>query len=124
LCTSHSSPSELDDVGADSESDTNPPCTWDPDVGLKPLELDDDALANIKMEADLPPGADEELSSEMVDIMFNLEGYNEQDMEWLPPKEQRKREARKIGMISSASMQKYRDNLLALREKKDLLAWP
>src|SRR5216683_2848957 len=45
-------------------------------------------------------------------------------MEWLPPKEQRKREARQIGMISSTSTQKYRDNLLAFREKKDSLAWP
>jgi hypothetical protein len=123
-CTSHSSPSELDNVGADSKSDTNLPHTWDPDAGLKPLELDNDVSANIEMEADLPPGADEELSSEMVDIMFDLEGCDEQDMEWLPLKERRKREARKIGMISSALTQKYRDNLLAYREKKDSLAWP
>jgi len=76
------------------------------------------------MEADLPPGADEELSGGMVDMMFDLEGCNEQDMEWLPPKERRKREARQIGMISSTSTQKYRDNLLAFREKKDSSAWP
>ena len=74
---SHSSPSKSDDVGADSESDTNPPRTWDPDVGLKPSELDDDALADIEMEVDLPPGADEELSSDMVNMMFNLEGCDE-----------------------------------------------
>jgi hypothetical protein len=96
----------LDDVGADSESDTNPPRTSDPDAGLKPSELDDDASADIEMEADLPPGADEELSGGMVDMMFDLEGCNEQDMEWLPPKERRKREARQTGMISSSSMQK------------------
>jgi hypothetical protein len=77
LCASHSSPSKLDDVGANSESDTNPPRTWDPDVGLKPSELDDDALANIEMEADLPLGADKKLSSEMVDMMFDLKGCNE-----------------------------------------------
>ena len=76
-CASHSSPSELDDVGADSESDTNPPCTWDPNAGLKPSELNNDLLANIEMEVDLPPGADEELSSEMVDMMFDLKGCNE-----------------------------------------------
>jgi hypothetical protein len=91
---------------------------------LKPSELDNDVLANIEMEADLPSGADEELSSEMVNIMFDLEGCDERDMEWLPLKERRKREARKIGMISSALTQKYRDNLLAFREKKDSLAWP
>jgi hypothetical protein len=91
---------------------------------LKPSELDDDASADIEMEADLPPGADEELSGGMVDMMFDLEGCNEQDMEWLPPKERRKREARQIGMISSTSTQKYRDNLLAFREKKDSSAWP
>ena len=76
-CTSHSSPSELDDVGANSESDTNPPHTSDPDAGLKPSELDDDASADIEMEADLPPGADEELSSDMVNMMFDLEGCDE-----------------------------------------------
>jgi len=93
-------------------------------VGLKPSELDDDASANVEMEVDLPPRADEELSGDMVNMMFNLEGCNEQDMEWLPLKERRKREARQIGMISSTSTQKYRDNLLAFREKKDSLAWP
>ena len=77
MCALHSSPSESDDVSADSESDTNPPCTWDPDVGLKPSELDNDASANIEMEVDLPPGADEELSGDMVDMMFDLEGCNE-----------------------------------------------
>jgi hypothetical protein len=76
-----------------------------PDAGLKPSELDDDN-ADVEMEADLPAGADEKLSIDMVEIMFNLEGCNERDMEWLPPKEQRKREARQIGMISSSSMQK------------------
>ena len=67
--TSHSSPSELDDVGTDSESDTNPHHTWDPDAGLKPSELDDDTLADIEMEVDLPPRADEELSGEMADTV-------------------------------------------------------
>jgi hypothetical protein len=114
----------LDDVGANSKSDTNPPCTSDPDAGLKPSELDDDASADIEMEVDLPPGADEKLSSGMVNMMFDLEGCNKQDMEWLPPKERRKREARQIGMISSTSTQKYRDNLLAFREKKHSSAWP
>jgi len=67
----------LDDVSANSESDTNPPHTWDPNVGLKPSELNNDTLADIEMEADLPPGADEELSSDMVNMMFNLEGCDE-----------------------------------------------
>jgi len=47
-----------------------------PDVGLKPSELDDDD-ADVEMEADLPPGADEELSVDMVKMMFDLEGCNE-----------------------------------------------
>jgi hypothetical protein len=69
------------------------------------LKLDNDD-ANVKMEADLPPGADKELSIDIVKMMFNLEGCNEQDIEWLPLKEQRKRKARQTGMISSSSMQK------------------
>ena len=43
------------------------------DAGLKLSELDNDN-ADIEMEADLPPGADEELSIDMVKMMFNLEG--------------------------------------------------
>jgi len=93
----------LDDISADSEPD--PPDTWNPDAGLKPSELDDDD-ADVKMEVDLPPRADEELSIDMVEMMFNLEGCNERDMEWLPSKEQRKREAKQTGMISSSLMQK------------------
>ena len=57
-----------------------------PDAGLKPSELDDDD-ADVEMEADLPPRADEALSIDMVKIMFDLEGCNERDIEWLPPKE-------------------------------------
>jgi len=77
LRASYSSPSELDDVSANSESDTNPPHTCDPNVGLKPSELNNDTLADIEMEADLPPGADEKLSGDMVNMMFNLEGCDE-----------------------------------------------
>jgi hypothetical protein len=76
-----------------------------PDAGLKLSELDNDD-ADVEIEADLPPGADEELSIDMVEMMFDLEGCDEQDMEWLPPKERRKRETRQTGMISSSSMQK------------------
>ena len=47
-----------------------------PDAGLKLLELDDDD-ADVEMEADLPPGADEELSIDMVKMMFDLEGCDE-----------------------------------------------
>jgi hypothetical protein len=38
--------------------------------------LDDDK-ADVEMEADLPPGADEELSIDMVEMMFNLKGCDE-----------------------------------------------
>jgi hypothetical protein len=40
------------------------------------LELDNNN-ADVEMEADLPSGADEELSIDMVKIMFDLEGCNE-----------------------------------------------
>jgi len=45
-------------------------------VGLRLSELNNDN-ADVEMEADLPPGADEKLSIDMDNMMFNLEGCNE-----------------------------------------------
>jgi len=56
---------------------------WDPYASLKLLEKGDCASdANIEIEDDLPPRGDEEVSTTMVNIMTNLEEY--EDGEWLP----------------------------------------
>jgi hypothetical protein len=85
----------------DSESDTSAQELWDPHASLKPSERDDCASdANIKMEDDLPPGGDKEVSTAMVKMMVDLEEC--EDGEWLPPRLRKKIKARKIGIISSA----------------------
>jgi hypothetical protein len=46
---------------------------WDPHAGLKPSERDDLASdASIKVEDDLPPGGDEEVSAAMVNMMVDV----------------------------------------------------
>ncbi len=101
-------PAESDGVDVDSESDTGTPDLWDPHVGLKPSELDGCALdASVEMESELPLGGEEEVNAAMVDLMIDLEGCDERDEEWLPPREKRKLMARKRGMISFAPRPKY-----------------
>jgi len=51
----------------------------------------------VEIEDDLPYGGARELNSAMVDMMLDLGDYDERDLDWLPPKEQRKLEARKKG---------------------------
>ena len=114
-----------DDANVTVDDDTGAPNVWDPHTGLKPLALDDCASnANIEMEDDLPYGGESELSSEMIDMMVDLDDCNARDVDWLPLKEQRKIADRKIGMISFASRLKMQDDLLVFREKKEPLSWP
>ena len=71
-------------------------------MGLKPSALNDQGSdADIEMEDDLPYGEDNELIGVMVDMMLDLDDCDVRDMEWLPPREQRKLAARKTGMFSS-----------------------
>ena len=51
----------------------------------------------MEIEDDLPYGGARELNGAMVDMMLDLGDYDERDLDWLPPKEQRKLEARKKG---------------------------
>jgi hypothetical protein len=51
----------------------------------------------VEIEDDLPYGGARELNGAMVDMMLDLGDYDERDLDWLPPKEQRKLEARKKG---------------------------
>ena len=119
-------PAESDgvDVDLDSESDTGVPGSWDPHAGLKPSEMDDQASdADVKMESELPPGGEEVVNAAMVKLMIDLEGCDEPDEEWLPPREKRKVMARKTGMISFAPRPKDYDDLPVFREKKGPLPW-
>jgi hypothetical protein len=82
----------------DDPSDTGNPELWDPHAGLKPSRLDGCASdGEVEIKDDLPYGGARELNSAMVDMMLNLGDYDERDLDWLPPKEQRKLEARKKG---------------------------
>jgi hypothetical protein len=68
---------------------------------LKPSERDNHASdTEIKIEDDLPPGGDQEVSTAMVNMMIGLEECD--DGEWLPPSLQKKIKPRKTGIISSA----------------------
>ena len=61
----------------DTNGDTGTPDIWDPHVGLKPLALDDcGSDADIKLENDLPYGAESEVSGVMVDMMVDLDDCN------------------------------------------------
>ena len=105
---SHLQPAESDGVDVDSESDTGASDSWDPHSGLKPSKMDGCALdANVEMEDELPSEGEEEVNAAMVNLMIDLEGCDERDKEWLPPREKRKLMARKRGMISFASRLKY-----------------
>jgi hypothetical protein len=67
-----------DDADADTDDDTGTHELWDPHTGLKPSPLDDCASdANIKMEDNLPYGANTELNNAMVDMIINLDNGNE-----------------------------------------------
>ena len=101
-------PAESDGVDVESESDIGVPSSWDPHAGLKPSEMDDHASdADVEMANELPPGGEEVVNVAMVELMMNLEGCDEGDEEWLPPKEKRKVMARKKGMISFTPRPKY-----------------
>src|SRR6266851_7341532 len=82
----------------DNDSDTGNPKLWDPHAGMKPSKRDGHALdGEVEIEDNLPYGGAKEVNSAMVDMMLDLGDYDERDAEWLPPKEQRRLEARKKG---------------------------
>jgi hypothetical protein len=89
----------LEDVGDDDvPSDTGNRKLWDPHAGLKPSKRDGRASdGEVEIKDDLPYGGKKEVNGAMVDMMLELDDYDDRDIEWLPPKEQRKLEARKKG---------------------------
>jgi hypothetical protein len=76
---------------------------WDPHAGMKPLPLDERELdASDEIEDTLPYGAFRAIQSSMVDMMVELDDKDAWDIDWLPPRERRKLEARKKGVVNHA----------------------
>jgi hypothetical protein len=97
----------------DVPSDTGDPKLWDPHAGLKPSKHDGCASdGEVEIEDDLPYGGAREVNGAMVDMMLDLGNYDERDVEWLPPKEQRKLEARKKGsqLVEDANVKSTHQN--------------
>ena len=97
----------------DVPSDTGDPKLWDPHAGLKLLKHNGCALdGKVKIKDDLPYGGVREVNGAMVDMMLNLGDYDKHNVEWLPPKEQRKLEARKKGsqLVEDANVKSTHQN--------------
>jgi hypothetical protein len=96
---SSSSAPSLENVDDDDvPSDIGDPKLWDPHASLKPSKCDGCALdGEVEIEDNLTYGGAREVNGVMVDMMLDLGDYDKRDIEWLPPKEQRKLEARKKG---------------------------
>ena len=81
-----------------NESDIGNPKLWDPHAGMKPSKCDGHTLdGEVEIKDNLPYGGALEVNSAMVDMMVDLGDYDEHNAKWLPPKEQRRLEARKKG---------------------------
>ena len=102
--SSESSDSE-DDSDSNSESeDTGNRRSWDPHAGMKPSRrhgrMSDDEV-DLEVEDELPYGADTEVNSAMVDLLWELGDVDiddPRDVDWLPPKLRKKPGT--TGMIS------------------------
>jgi len=104
---------------ADTDDDTGAPDVWDPHAGLKPSALDDCASdADVEMEGSVPYGAESEVSGVMVDMMAGLDDCDAQDMDWLPPREQRMLDARKRGTQSVQLQDEISRSLTGAQEKE------
>lgn len=99
---------ESSDFNSDSDSgsdieDTGNRRNWDPHAGMKPSCRDGCASdGKVNLEGDLPYGGAIEVNGAMIDMMCKLNDDDSCDVDWLPPKELKKLEQRKKGMISPA----------------------
>ena len=95
-------PGDVEVIYVEEDANTSDSALWDPHMGMKPLPLDDCASdGKLELEDELPDRGAVELHHPMLKLMVKLARYNSEDLKWLPPEEQRKLAARKIGMISS-----------------------
>ena len=63
-------------------------------------EAKSDAEASDDIKGNLSYGGEKKVNSIMIDMIVEMDDYNECDMEWLPAKEQKKVKARKKGIVS------------------------
>jgi hypothetical protein len=111
--SSSSAPSLENVDDNDVPSDTGDPKLWDPHAGLKLSKHNGCALdGEVKIEDNLTYGGAREVNGVMVDMMLDLGDYDKRDIEWLPPKEQRKLEARKKGsqLVEDANVKSTHQN--------------
>jgi|SRR6266850_283367 len=88
-----------DDVNDGNQSDTGPVELWNPHVGLKPSKEDGDASdGEVIIEDDLPYGAMFQVNNNLIEMLIEME--DARDLDWLPPKDWKRLEMRKKGMIS------------------------
>jgi hypothetical protein len=89
----------MSDEEDDQSPNTGQPKEWKHCTCLKPSWLDGAALdSEVEIIEDLPYGASQEVNTSMVDMMASLDDCDVCDLEWLPPKEQRKLDERKKGV--------------------------
>jgi hypothetical protein len=91
---------------------------------LKPSKEDGDASdGDVVIEDDLPYGAAFQVNDNLVDMLVETE--DARDLDWLPPKEQKRLEMRKKGEISCVSGNRIMQVLtLRSREEKGPFIWP
>jgi len=107
----------------DNTSDTGDPKLWDPYASLKPSQLDGHASdGKIEIKDNLLYRGAKELNGMMIDMMLNLGDYNEHNGEWLPPKEQKKLEARKKGSQCFENVN-IKTLTKIIRQEEDSLLW-
>ncbi|KAH9967529.1 hypothetical protein BC827DRAFT_1152825 [Russula dissimulans] len=100
ICVTHCLTSAQKQYDVEAQSDTGSTTVeallWDPHAGMKPSPLDEwESDASDEIEDTLPYGASQAIQSLMVDMMVELDDEDAQDIDWLPPRERRKLEARK-----------------------------
>jgi hypothetical protein len=67
---------------------------------LRPSPFDGNASdGEVEIVEDLPFGANWQVNTSMVDMMTDLDDCDMRDLEWLPPNERRKLEARGKGEL-------------------------
>ncbi len=98
LSPSHAQCLDGIDEGDNDPDDTGGPESWDPNVGLRPSPQDNwGSDGEMETKENVPDGGAREVNAAMIDMMIELDNYDEDDAKWLPAKEQWRLEARQKG---------------------------